>query len=68
MGKIKQAERFSGDRKFLPKSKEESVNPSDKFLKESIDLLKRDFGQPLPTLKSVMVYRKYVFNSYNLFV
>jgi len=54
MGKIKQAERFSGDRKFLPKSKEESVNPSDKFLKESIDLLKRDFGQPLPTLKSVM--------------
>jgi len=54
MGKIKQGERFSGDRKFLPKSKEESVNPSDKFLKESIDLLERDFGQPLPTLKSVM--------------
>ena len=54
MGKIKQGERFSGDRKFLPKSKEESVNPSDKYLKESIDLLKRDFGQPLPTLKSVM--------------
>jgi len=27
---------------------------TDKFLTESIDLLKRDFGQPLPTLQSVM--------------
>jgi hypothetical protein len=36
------------------KSKNENYNPSDKYLKESIDLLKRDFGQPLPTLQSVM--------------
>lgn len=36
------------------KSKNENYNPSDKFLTESIDLLKRDFGQPLPTLQSVM--------------
>ena len=53
-GKVQQGERFSGDRKFLPKSKDENYNPSDKFLTESIDLLKRDFGQPLPTLQSVM--------------
>ena len=39
---------------FLKKSKKENYNPSDKFLTESIDLLKRDFGQPLPTLQSVM--------------
>ena len=31
----------------------ESVNPSDKYLTESVDLLQREFGQPLPTLKSV---------------
>ena len=36
------------------KSKNENYNPSDKYLTESIDLLKRDFGQPLPTLQSVM--------------
>jgi hypothetical protein len=54
MGKVKQGERFSGDRKFLPKSKNENYNPTDKYLTESIDLLKRDFGQPLPTLQSVM--------------
>ncbi|MAR20808.1 MAG: hypothetical protein CMD25_01905, partial [Flavobacteriales bacterium] len=36
------------------KSKKENYNPSDKFLTESMDLLKRDFGQPLPTLQSVM--------------
>lgn len=101
-GKVQQGKRFSGDRKFLPKSKSdkddvdkkvndlgdeirniyqsgmspqdqeryidklqkqidllkksknENYNPSDKFLTESIDLLKRDFGQPLPTLQSVM--------------
>ena len=39
---------------FLKKSKKENYNPSDKFLTESMDLLKRDFGQPLPTLQSVM--------------
>tara|TARA_B100001113_G_scaffold235344_1_gene193492 strand:+ start:150 stop:515 length:366 start_codon:yes stop_codon:yes gene_type:complete len=27
---------------------------NDKYLTESIDLLNREFGQPLPTLKSVM--------------
>ena len=27
---------------------------NDKYLTESIDLLQRDFGQPLPTLQSVM--------------
>ena len=129
MGKVKQGERFSGDRKFLPKSKvgtkvkdgkiissgpqqfaddiknikgeydlgagikikdgkmfvygeemdsddiedlyyqdafdgdgnnvgidikNENYNPSDKFLTESVDLLKREFGAPLPTLQSVM--------------
>ena len=54
MGKVKQGERFSGNRTNLPKSKNENYNPSDKYLKESIDLLKRDFGQPLPTLQSVM--------------
>ena len=27
---------------------------NDKYLKESVDLLNREFGQPLPTLKSVM--------------
>ena len=54
MGKVKQGERFSGNRTNLPKSKNENYNPSDKYLKESIDLLKRDFGAPLPTLQSVM--------------
>ena len=39
---------------FLKKSKKENYNPNDKYLTESIDLLKRDFGQPLPTLQSVM--------------
>ena len=33
--------------------KKENYNPSDKYLKESVDLLQREFGQPLPTLKSV---------------
>ena len=32
----------------------ENCNPNDKYLTESMDLLKRDFGQPLPTLQSVM--------------
>jgi len=36
------------------KSKNENYNPNDKYLTESIDLLKRDFGQPLPTLQSGM--------------
>jgi hypothetical protein len=36
------------------KSIKENYNPSDKFLTESIDLLEREFGQPLPTLSSVM--------------
>ena len=27
---------------------------NEKYLTESIDLLQRDFGQPLPTLQSVM--------------
>ena len=30
------------------------MKENEKFLKESIDLLNRDFGQPLPTLKTVM--------------
>ena len=34
--------------------KNENYNPSDKFLTESVDLLKREFGAPLPTLQSVM--------------
>ena len=34
--------------------KKENYNPSDKYLTESIDLLQREFGQPLPTLQSVM--------------
>jgi hypothetical protein len=34
--------------------KKENYNPSDKYLTESIDLLHREFGEPLPTLQSVM--------------
>ena len=34
--------------------KKENYNPNDKYLIESVDLLKRDFGAPLPTLQSVM--------------
>ena len=34
--------------------KKENYNPSDKYLTESVDLLKREFGAPLPTLQSVM--------------
>ena len=34
--------------------KNENYNPSDKYLTESVDLLKREFGAPLPTLQSVM--------------
>ena len=30
------------------------MKENEKFLKESIDLLNREFGQPLPTLKTVM--------------
>ena len=30
------------------------MKQNEKFLKESVDLLNREFGQPLPTLKSVM--------------
>ena len=30
------------------------MKENEKFLKESIDLLNRDFGQPLPTISSVM--------------
>ena len=30
------------------------MKENEKFLKESVDLLNREFGQPLPTLKSVM--------------
>ena len=30
------------------------MKQNEKFLKESVDLLNREFGQPLPTLKTVM--------------
>ena len=30
------------------------MKQNEKFLKESVDLLSREFGEPLPTLKSVM--------------
>ena len=30
------------------------MKENEKFLKESVDLLGREFGQPLPTLKTVM--------------
>lgn len=30
------------------------MKENEKFLKESVDLLNREFGQPLPTLKTVM--------------
>ena len=30
------------------------MKENEKFLKESIDLLNREFGQPLPTISSVM--------------
>ena len=30
------------------------MKENEKFLKESIDLLSREFGQPLPTISSVM--------------
>ena len=42
---------------WMPLRKEnqnENYNPSEKYLTESIDLLEREFGQPLPTLSSVM--------------
>ena len=30
------------------------MKENEKFLKESVDLLNREFGEPLPTLKTVM--------------
>ena len=30
------------------------MKQNEKFLKESVDLLSREFGEPLPTLKTVM--------------
>ena len=43
-----------GKEKLRKDNQNENYNPSDKFLTESIDLLEREFGQPLPTLQSVM--------------